>query len=244
MNDAVARSDDTFPVSNRNRLRRKHERGRHDRKSINQILDAAMVCHIAYVIDGQPYCTPTGFWREGDHLYWHGSSASRMLRAEAQGIPVCLTVTHMDAIVLARCEFNHSINYRAVMAFGHAHKIEEREDKLRAMDAFVDRFFPGRSKVLRTPTEQEIKATTILGMEMEEASGKIRDLDVHDEEDDYAVPAWTALIPVRTVIDAAVECPRQHPDASRDAGGMGAYQPGRRLDELMLEMYRQEYPEN
>lgn len=244
MNDAVARSDDTFPVSNRNRLRRKHERGRHDRKSINQILDAAMVCHIAYVIDGQPYCTPTGFWREGDHLYWHGSSASRMLRAEAQGIPVCLTVTHMDAIVLARCGFNHSINYRAVMAFGHAHKIEEREDKLRAMDAFVDRFFPGRSKVLRTPTEQEIKATTILGMEMEEASGKIRDLDVHDEEDDYAVPAWTALIPVRTVIDAAVECPRQHPDASRDAGGMGAYQPGRRLDELMLEMYRQEYPEN
>ena len=244
MNDAVARSDDTFPVSNRNRLRRKHERGRHDRKSINQILDAAMVCHIAYVIDGQPYCTPTGFWREGDHLYWHGSSASRMLRAEAQGIPVCLTVTHMDAIGLARCGFNHSINYRAVMAFGHAHKIEEREDKLRAMDAFVDRFFPGRSKVLRTPTEQEIKATTILGMEMEEASGKIRDLDVHDEEDDYAVPAWTALIPVRTVIDAAVECPRQHPDASRDAGGMGAYQPGRRLDELMLEMYRQEYPEN
>ena len=243
MNDAVARSDDTFPVSNRNRLRRKHERGRHDRKSIYQILDAAMVCHIAYVIDGQPYCTPTGFWREGDHLYWHGSSASRMLRAEAQGIPVCLTVTHMDAIVLARCGFNHSINYRAVMAFGHAHKIEEREDKLRAMDAFVDRFFPGRSKVLRTPTEQEIKATTILGMEMEEASGKIRDLDVHDEEDDYAVPAWTALIPVRTVIDAPVECPRQHPDASRDASGLGAYQPGRRLDELMLEMYRREYPE-
>ena len=243
MNDAVARSDDTFPVSNRNRLRRKHERGRHDRKSIYQILDAAMVCHIAYVIDGQPYCTPTGFWREGDHLYWHGSSASRMLRAEAQGIPVCLTVTHMDAIVLARCGFNHSINYRAVMAFGHAHKIEEREDKLRAMDAFVDRFFPGRSKVLRTPTEQEIKATTILGMEMEEASGKIRDLDVHDEEDDYAVPAWTALIPVRTVIDAPVECPRQHPDASRDASGIGAYQPGRRLDELMLEMYRREYPE-
>ena len=242
MNDAVAHSNDTFPVSNRNRLRRKHERGRHDRKSIYQILDAAMVCHIAYVIDGQPYCTPTAFWREGDHLYWHGSSASRMLRAEAQGIPVCLTVTHMDAIVLARCGFNHSINYRAVMAFGHAHKIEEREDKLRAMDAFVDRFFPGRSKVLRTPTEQEIKATTILGMEMEEASGKIRDLDVHDEEEDYAVPAWTALIPVRTVIDAAVECPRQHPEASREAGGMGAYEPGRRLDEIMAEMYRREYP--
>ena len=243
MNDAVAHINDRFPISNRNRLRRKHERGRHDRQSIYQILDSAMACHIAYVIDGQPYCTPTAFWREGDHLYWHGSSASRMLRAEAQGIPVCLTVTHMDAIVLARCGFNHSINYRAVMAFGHAHKIEERDEKLRAMDAFIDRFFPGRSKVLRAPTEQEIKATTILGMEMEEASGKIRDLDVHDEEDDYAVPAWTALIPVRTVIDAPVECPRQHPGASREAGGMGSYQPGRRLDELMLEMYQREYPE-
>jgi len=243
MNDALPGPRESFPVSNRNRLRRKHERGRHDRTTVYQIMDAAMVCHIAYVIDGQPYCTPTAFWREGDHVYWHGSSASRMLRAEAQGIPVCLTVTHMDAIVLARCGFNHSINYRAVMAFGHAHKIEEREAKLRAMDSFIDRFFPGRSKVLRTPTEQEIKATTILGMEMEEASGKIRDLDVHDEEEDYAVPAWTALIPVRTVIDAAVECPRQHPDASREAGGMGAYQPGRQLDELMTEMYRQEYPE-
>lgn len=243
MNDALSEPRENFPVSNRNRLRRKHERGRHDRATVYQIMDAAMVCHIAYVIDGQPYCTPTAFWREGDHVYWHGSSASRMLRAEAQGIPVCLTVTHMDAIVLARCGFNHSINYRAVMAFGHAHKIEAREEKLRAMDSFIDRFFPGRSKVLRTPTEQEIKATTILGMEMEEASGKIRDLDVHDEEEDYAVPAWTALIPVRTVIDAAVECPRQHPDASREAGGMGAYQPGRRLDELMTEMYRGEYPE-
>lgn len=243
MNDSVTQAGEIFPISNRNRLRRKHERGRHDRESIYQILDAAMVCHIAYVIDGQPYCTPTAFWREGDHLYWHGSSASRMLRAEAQGIPVCLTVTHMDAIVLARCGFNHSINYRAVMAYGHADKIEQREEKLRAMDAFIDRFFPGRSKVLRTPTEQEIKATTILGMEMEEASGKIRNLDVHDEEDDYAVQAWTALIPVRTVIDAPVECPRQHPDASRESGGMEAYQPGRRLDELMTEMYGKECPE-
>ena len=243
MNDVSLPTGDRFPISNRNRLRRKHERGRHDRKSVYDILDAAMVCHIAYVIDGQPYCTPTAFWREGDHVYWHGSSASRMLRAEAKGIPVCLTVTHMDAIVLARCGFNHSINYRSVMAYGHAHMIEGREEKLRAMDAFIDRFFPGRSKVLRIPTDQEIKATTLLGMEMEEASGKIRDLDVHDEEEDYAVPAWTALIPVKTVLEAEVECPRQHEDALRDAGGMAAYQPGRRLDEVMTEMYRKAYPE-
>lgn len=243
MNDVSAPGGGRFPVSNRNKVRRKHERGRHDRKTVYEILDAAMVCHIAYVIDGQPYCTPTAFWREGDHLYWHGSSASRMLRAEAKGIPVCLTVTHMDAIVLARCGFNHSINYRSVMAYGHAHMIEGREEKLRAMDAFIDRFYPGRSKVLRAPTEQEIKATTLLGMEMEEASGKIRDLDVHDEEEDYAVPAWTALIPVKTVLEPAVECARQHPEASRQAGGLGAYEPGRRLDEVMFEMYRREYPE-
>jgi len=243
MNDVNPALSDAFPKTNRNRLRRKHERGRHDRKSIYQILDAAMVCHIAYVIDGQPYCTPTAFWREGDHLYWHGSSASRMLRAEAKGIPVCLTVTHMDAIVLARCGFNHSINYRAVMAFGRAHMIEATDEKLRAMDAFIERFFPGRSKAIRQPTDQEIKATTLLGMEIEEASGKIRDLDVHDEEEDYAVPAWTALIPVKTVLEPAIECPRQHPDATIEAGGMAAYRPGRRLDEVMTEMYRKSYPD-
>jgi uncharacterized protein len=241
MNDESLPNSESFPVTNRNRLRRKHERGRHDRESIYEILDSAMICHIAYVIEGQPYCTPTAFWREGDHLYWHGSSASRMLRAEAQGIPVCVTVTHIDAIVLARCGFNHSINYRSVMAFGRAHKIEGREEKLRAMEAFIDRFFPGRSKALRQPTEQEIKATTLLGMEMEQASGKIRDLGVHDEEEDYAVPAWTALVPVKTVLEPMRECPRQHPEATMEAGGMGAYRPGRRLDEVLLEMYRKEY---
>ena len=243
MNDADPNLTHAFPVTKRNRVRRKHERGRHDRTSVYEILDAAMVCHISYVIDGQPYCTPTAFWREGDHLYWHGSSASRMLREEAKGIPVCLTVMHMDAIVLARCGFNHSINYRSVMAFGRAHMIEGKQEKLRAMDAFVDRFFPGRSKAIRAPTTQEIKATTLLGMEMEEASGKIRALDVHDEEADYAVPVWTALIPVKTVLEPAIECPRQHPDATIEAGGMAAYQPGRRLDEVVLEMYRKEYPE-
>ncbi len=147
----------------------------------------------------------------------------------------------MDAIVLARCGFNHSINYRAVMAYGRAHMIEEKQEKLRAMDAFIDRFFPGRSTAIRQPSEQEIKATTLLGMEIEEASGKIRDLEVHDEEEDYAVPAWTALIPVKTVLETPIECPRQHPDATVEAGGMTAYQPGRRLDEVMTEMYQKAY---
>ncbi len=236
----MPQTPDAFARTDRNRVRRRPDRGHYDRKTVYQILDAAMICHVGYAIDGQPYCTPTAFWREGDRLYWHGSSASRMLRAEAKGIPVCLTVTHMDAVVLARCGFNHSINYRAVMAFGRAHLIEG-EAKLRAMDSFVDSFFPGRSRVLRPPTAQEVKATTVLGMEIEEASAKIRALDVHDEEADYAVPAWTALVPVRTVIDAPVECPRQHPEASSEASGMGAWRPGRRLDEVMSEAYRTAY---
>src|SRR5215472_8627275 len=125
-----------FPVSDRNRLRRLHERGRYDRASIYPVLDAAMVCHIAYVIDGQPYCTPTAFWREGDSLFWHGSSASRMVRATAEGIPVCITVTHHDALVLARSGFHHSVNFRCVMAYGRARAVTDPAAKSRAANAF------------------------------------------------------------------------------------------------------------
>ncbi len=225
----------SFPVTPRNRVRRRPMRGHYDHATVFGVLDAAMLCHIAYVIDGQPYCTPTAFWREGDHLYWHGSSASRMIRAEAKGIPVCLTVAHMDAIVLARCGFNHSINYRAVMAFGHAAPVTGDAAKRRAMDAFIDRFFPGRAAALRAPTAQEVKATTILGMRIEDASAKIRDVGVHDEEADYAHPVWAALIPLTTVLGAPQECPRQLPGVTAAAGGMAAYREGRRLDDVMAE---------
>jgi nitroimidazol reductase NimA-like FMN-containing flavoprotein (pyridoxamine 5'-phosphate oxidase superfamily) len=235
-------TDGSFPVSDRNRLRRKHERGRFDKASVYDILDAAMLCHIAYVIDGQPYCTPTSFWREGDHLYWHGSSASRMIRKQSAGLPVCLTVTHMDAIVLARCGFNHSVNYRSVMAYGTAQIIEDPDEKLRAMDSFIERFFPGRSKIIRQPTAQEFKATTFVGMLMDEASGKIRDMPVHDEEEDYAVPAWTALIPVRTVVGEPIECERQLPGVTKPEG-MAAYVEGAKLDDIMASSYRVLYPE-
>ena len=158
----------SFPVSERNKVRRKPNRGSYDTAVIYPILDSAMLCHIAYVIDGQPYCTPTGFWREGDHLYWHGSSASRMLRAQKADVPVCLTVTHMDAIVLARSGFNHSINYRSVMAFGRASIIDDTAEKLRAMDGVRRSLLPrpGRPPP-QAATTQEIKATTFIGMEIE-----------------------------------------------------------------------------
>ena len=232
----------TFEISRRNRVMRRPTRGKYDKATVYDILDSALVCHIAYVIDGQPYCTPTSFWREGDHLYWHGSSASRMLRTQAPGVPVCLTVTHTDAIVLARCGFNHSINYRSVMAYGKAHIIEDEAEKTAAMDRFVDRYFPGRSKLIRPPTDKEIKATTFIGMAIEQASGKIRNEPVHDDEEDYAVPAWTALFPIRTVVGAAQECPRQLQGVTRPTD-MVAYAAERSLDEIMLETYRAHYGE-
>ena len=227
----------SFEITERNRVARRPMRGRYDRATVYDILDSAMVCHIAYVVDGQPYCTPTSFWREGNHIYWHGSSASRMIRNQAAGIPLCLTVTHADAIVLARSGFNHSVNYRSAMVYGKARAVEDEGEKAAAMDRFIDRFFPGRSKLLRPATEAEIKATTILRMEIEQASAKIRNEAMHDDEEDYATPAWTALFPIRTVVGAAVECPRQMEGVTRPEG-MSSYVAERNLDEVMLECHR------
>jgi nitroimidazol reductase NimA-like FMN-containing flavoprotein (pyridoxamine 5'-phosphate oxidase superfamily) len=182
-----------YPVSERNKLRRLHERGRYDHEAVHAVLDAAMLCHMAYVIDGQPYCTPTAFWREGEHLYWHGSSASRMLRAQGPGLPVCLTVTHLDGLILARSGFNHSVNYRSAMCFGTAHIIDDLAEKTRALDAMIDRFYPGRNATLRPGTAQELKATTVVGMKIDQASAKVRAKGVADDEGDLGLPIYAAL---------------------------------------------------
>jgi nitroimidazol reductase NimA-like FMN-containing flavoprotein (pyridoxamine 5'-phosphate oxidase superfamily) len=233
--------DTSFPITNRNRVRRRQERGRFDRATVYDILDSAMVAHIAYVIDGQPYCTPTGFWREDDKLYWHGSSASRMIRGQSAGVPVCVTATHLDAIVLARSGFHHSVNYRSVMAFGTARLVSDAAEKSRALDGFVDRFFPGRSKEIRPPTGQEVKATSFVVMPIDEASGKIRSTHVSDDEEDYSLPVWTARIPVRQVLGAPEPCPRQLPGLDVPQG-MKGYTAGRSLDEVLLEAYHTTYP--
>ncbi|MEK0084658.1 pyridoxamine 5'-phosphate oxidase family protein [Benzoatithermus flavus] len=218
-----------FPITHRNRVRRLHERGRYDTAAIYAILDAAMLCHLAYVIDGQPYATPTAFWREGDRLYWHGSSASRMLRAQSEGIPVCLTVAHLDGLVLARSAFHHAVNYRSVMAFGRARRIEDPAEKLRAMTAFVERFFPGRTAALRPPTTQEVKATAILGMRIEQASAKRRIGPPVDDEADYVAAVWAGVIPLATVVGEPSPCPRL-PEGMAPGPDLAAYAPGRRLD--------------
>jgi nitroimidazol reductase NimA-like FMN-containing flavoprotein (pyridoxamine 5'-phosphate oxidase superfamily) len=233
---------DAYPVTDRNRVRRRHERGYYDRDIVHAILDAAMICHIAYVIDEQPFCTPTSFWREGERLYWHASSASRMARAQAMRLPVCLTVTHFDAVVLARSGFHHSVNYRCVMAYGQARALIDPEAKRKAMDKFIDRFFPGRAAALRPPSSQEVKAITILEMEIEDAAAKIRSTGVSDEEEDYAVPVWCAVLPVRTVLGEPAECPRQLPGVTPAAGGLGNFGAGRRIEDVMLANYQAAYP--
>jgi nitroimidazol reductase NimA-like FMN-containing flavoprotein (pyridoxamine 5'-phosphate oxidase superfamily) len=231
---------DTYPITKRNKVVRRYQRGFHDKPTVHAILDAALLAHISYVMDGQPFCTPTGFWREGEHLYWHGSSASRMIRFQKPGVPVCVTVTHLDALVLARSGFHHSVNYRSVMAFGTAQLVEGAAEKRRAMDGFVDRFFPDRSKLLRPPNASDMKATTFVSMEIEQASAKIRETHVGDEEEDYALPIWAARYPVHQVLGAAEDCPRQHPDAVIPPG-MAPFQAGRRLDEVLTETYHLNY---
>ena len=125
----MSQNENSYPTSARNKVKRLHERGFYDHATIHRILDSSMLCHVSYVVDGQPYCTPTFFWREGTKLYWHGSSASRMLRNQAGGERVCLTVAHLDSLVLARCGFNHSADYRAVMAFGSAFLVTDPDER-------------------------------------------------------------------------------------------------------------------
>jgi nitroimidazol reductase NimA-like FMN-containing flavoprotein (pyridoxamine 5'-phosphate oxidase superfamily) len=228
---------DAFPVTERNRVKRLHERGHYDRDAVFGVLDAGLLCHVAYVLDGQPYCTPTMHWREGDMLYWHGSSASRMLRHLKAGTPACLTVAHLDGLILARSGFNHSANYRSAMCFGTARIVDDPAEKARALRGVVNRFFPDRAETLRPTNAQETKATTVIGMRIEDASAKVRAKGVGDDEEDYDFPVWAGVIPVRTVIGPDAPCPRLQPGMARPAG-LAGYRAGRGLDEALLEAQR------
>ena len=200
-----------FPPSEKTRVKRVHQRARYDRESAYAVLDSGVLCHVGYVIDGQPYVTPTAYWREGDWVYWHGSSASRMLRRVEEGVPVCFTVAMLDGVVLARSGFHHSVNYRSLMAFGRAETVEEEAEKIRSLDVFIERLIPGRAAEVRPPTSQEIKATTVLRMKLEEVAVKIRNGPPVDDDEDYALDVWAGVVPVRTVIGAPEEDPRLKP---------------------------------
>jgi len=178
------------------RVRRLPKRGRYDRETISAILDEAIICHVGFAIDGQPYVIPTGFARIGDDLYIHGSSASRMLRSIAGGIDVCVTVTLIDGLVLARSAFHHSMNYRSVVVLGKAEMITEADEKTRALVAFTEHIVPGRWAEIRWPTEPELKATTVLRLPITEASAKIRTGDPIDDDEDYSMNVWAGVIPL------------------------------------------------
>lgn len=191
-------SSPATPPSDRTRVRRLPARGRYDRATIDAILDDAIVGHVAWTLDGQPYATPTTVWRDGDRLYWHGSSASRMLRA-TDGRPVCVTVTHLDGLVLARAGFNHSVNFRSVMVLGTAHLVTDPAEAEASLAAFIEHLYPGRWPGLRPMTPQERKATAVMWMDLSEASAKVRADVNHDDEGDETWPAWGGVIPVRSV---------------------------------------------
>jgi uncharacterized protein len=222
-----------YKPSPQTRVRRHPERAHYDRETVFAILDAALMCHIGYVIDGKPYVTPTLFWREGERLYWHGSSASRMLRTQAVGIPVCVTVSHVDALILARCAFRHSLNYRAVMAFGTAAIIDDPVEKEAGFNAFIERIYPGRTGIMRGIERQELKATTLMGMTIEDASAKIRSGGPLDLEQDYGAKCWAGTLPVTQVMGVPIPDPIAPPCVPSEPE-IGHFAEGARFDEVLI----------
>lgn len=228
-----------FARTSRTRIRRHPERAHYDRDTVFAILDSALMCHIGYVIDGLPYVTPTLFWREGERLYWHGSSASRMLRTQAPGIPVCLTVAHMDALILARSAFRHSMNYRAVMVFGTAAIVTDPKHKEAGFNAFIERLYPGRTGIMRDINAQELKATSLVSMGIDEVSAKIRGGGPLDLEDDYGADCWAGTIPISQRLGARVPdaIAPPHTDPERE---VGHFAEGAALDKVLLAVARRE----
>ncbi|MEP7340774.1 MAG: pyridoxamine 5'-phosphate oxidase family protein [Acidobacteriota bacterium] len=198
---------DKFTQTLKTTLKRLPERGDFDRQTVYQILDEALVCHVGFAVDGQPFVIPTSYGRIGDTLYLHGSAASRMMRSLKGGIPVCVTVTLIDGLVLARSAFHHSINYRSVVIFGNATLVEDEQGKLAAMAALTEHIVPGRWAEVRPPTAQELKATTVLALPLVEVSAKIRTGPPKDDEEDMTIPVWAGVLPMQITSSAPINDP-------------------------------------
>jgi uncharacterized protein len=190
--------------TDRTRVVREPHRGAYDRETIDKILDEGLVCHVGFTIDQQPFVIPTMFARVGDDIYFHGSAASRMLRGASAGIPVCVTVTLIDGLVLARSVFNHSMNYRSVVLLGKAAIVDAPAEKVEALRAFTEKILPGRWNDARQPNEKELKATSILRVPIIEASAKTRSGPAEDDADDYALSVWAGVLPLRLAAAAPI----------------------------------------
>ena len=209
-----------FASTERTQVRRLPKRAVYDREAIYRILDEGLVCHVGFVADGRPAVIPTGYGRDGDTLYVHGSVASRMLRDLAKGVEVCVTVTLLDGLVLARSAFHHSMNYRSVMIFGTAAAVEDQTTKCEALRAFTEHIAPGRWREVRPPTESELKATTVLAIPLKEVSAKVRTGPPLDDEDDYSLPVWAGVLPLdlrpeQPVADSRLSASIELPDYVR-----------------------------
>jgi nitroimidazol reductase NimA-like FMN-containing flavoprotein (pyridoxamine 5'-phosphate oxidase superfamily) len=187
---------DNFAVNERTRVVREPQRGIYDRDTIYKILDEGFICHVGFTVEGQPYVIPTMFARIGDAIYFHGSAASRMLRNVSAGIAVCVTVTLVDGLVLARSVFNHSMNYRSVVALGKATLVDAGAKKTEALRGFTEKILPGRWDEARQPNEKELKATSILRLELNEVSAKVRVGPPEDDAEDYALGIWAGVLPM------------------------------------------------
>ena len=187
----------SFTPTERTQVKRLPKRGMYDRETVFKILDEAFVCHVGFVVDGQPYVIPTNFGRVGETLYLHGSAASRMLRTLSEGIPVCVTVSLIDGLVLARSAFHHSVNYRSVVVLGTARLVEDPTEKMDALRLFTEHIMKGRWEQIRWPTELEMKGTTVLALPIEEVSAKVRTGDPKDDEEDYELPIWAGVLPLQ-----------------------------------------------
>jgi len=200
-----------FTPTEKTKVRRKPERGSYDRELIYSILDEAFVCHVAFISDGLPIVVPTNYVRVGDKLFLHGSTASRLMKTLASGAPFCLSVTLLDGIVCAPSATGHSVNYRSVVVMGKAEPVEGEPAKLAAMRDFVEYVIRGRWATVRLPTEQELKGTMVVSVRLVEASAKVRTGFAVNDDEDYAVPAWTGVIPMKWRAEAPIRDPRGNP---------------------------------
>jgi len=188
-----------FQPTERTQVKRLPKRGRYDAETVYQILDHGFVCHVGFAVDGQPYVIPTNYGRSGDTLYLHGSAASRMLKTLSGRVPLCVTVTHVDGLVLARSAFHHSVNYRSAVILGTARLVDAPAEKLEALRVFTEHVMKGRWEDVRQPTEQELKATSVLALPLEEVSAKVRTGGPVDDEEDYTLPVWAGVLPLEII---------------------------------------------
>jgi hypothetical protein len=213
-------SDKQMPTQ-RTRVVREPDRGVYDREAVYRILDEGFLCHVGFTVDGQPFVIPTSYGRDGDGLVIHGSAASRMLRQMKEAVPVCVTVTLLDGLVLARSVFNHSMNYRSVVVLGKAGLIEDPAEKVAALRVLSEHIIPGRWEDARQPNERELKATSVLRVPIEEFSAKVRTGPPVDDEEDYAFPTWAGVVPLElkageVIADGRLERGREVPKYAQE----------------------------